>query len=138
MKGSFFKNSLRYLPLGFSFLLFAPFPWALESALQTAAAPETILWYPIFLVALIGMRHAILRGSHLAVIPLSVLLIVTTSYALVEGNFGTAYRHRAQIMPLFFIVAGVGWVVLKPWFDKRRRTRGRSVVARRGVGAENR
>lgn len=131
-------GSLRYLPFGFAFLLFAPFPWALETALQTAAAPETILWYPIFLVALIGMRHAILRGGHLAVIPLSVLLIVTTSYALVEGNFGTAYRHRAQIMPLFFLFAGAGWVVLKPWFDKRRRTRGRSVVARRGVGAETR
>jgi 4-amino-4-deoxy-L-arabinose transferase-like glycosyltransferase len=126
-------GAIRYLPLGFSFLLFAPFPWALETALQTAAAPETFLWYPIFLVAMNGMRHAILRGSHLSVIPISVLLIVTTSYALVEGNFGTAYRHRAQIMPLFFLFAGVGWVMLKPWFEKRRKSRRTSVLIRRGA-----
>ena len=133
-----FGGSLRYLPIGFAFLLFAPFPWALDTALQTAAAPETFLWYPIFFVALNGMRHAILKGSHLAVIPISVLLVVTTSYALVEGNFGTAYRHRAQIMPIFFIFAGVGWIMLKPWFEKRRRESKRSVVARRGVGAVRR
>ena len=39
---------------------------------------------------------------------LAVLVIVVSSYALVEGNFGTAYRHRAQIMPLFFVFTGAG------------------------------
>lgn len=43
-----------------------------------------------------------------ALIPLAVLVIVVASYALVEGNFGTAYRHRAQIMPLFFVFSAVG------------------------------
>jgi hypothetical protein len=82
------------------------------------------------------MRRAILKGVHLNVIPFSVLLVITTSYALVEGNFGTAYRHRAQIMPLFFLFAGVGLVAIKPWFQKRRRMRARSVVARRGAGID--
>jgi 4-amino-4-deoxy-L-arabinose transferase-like glycosyltransferase len=109
-------GAIRYLPVGFSFLLFAPFPWALESALQTAAAPETLLWYPLFVLALLGIGRAVRRGRYLSVIPISVLLVVTTSYALVEGNFGTAYRHRAQIMPLFFLFVGVGWYVVKPWF----------------------
>lgn len=129
-------GSLRYLPLGFAFLLFAPFPWALGSMLQRAAAPETLIWYPIFLLALGGMRRAVFKEGHLTVIPLSVLLVVTTSYALVEGNFGTAYRHRAQILPLFFIFAALGIETLKPWFEKRRRARTRSVLARRGATHE--
>jgi hypothetical protein len=127
-------GSLLYLPRGFAFLLFAPFPWALATTLQTAAAPETLLWYPVFLLALLGMRRSVFSGRHLVVIPVSVLLVVTSSYALVEGNFGTAYRHRAQIMPLFFIFSAVGWVALRPWFERRRRMRARSVVARRGGG----
>jgi hypothetical protein len=131
-------GSLLYLPLGFAFLLFAPFPWALSTTLQRAAAPETMIWYPIFLLALSGMRLSLFRGSHLNVLPLSVLVVVTTSYALVEGNFGTAYRHRAQIMPLFFIFAGVGWVALRPWFERQRRTRKTSVLFRRGVRAVDR
>jgi hypothetical protein len=129
-------EALRYLPLGFAYLLFAPFPWALETTLQTAAAPETLLWYPLFILALIGIRSSLARGGHLQVIPFSVLLVVTTSYALVEGNFGTAYRHRAQIMPLFFLFAGVGWTLFKPWLRERGRFRRRSVVARRGTASE--
>ncbi|MFC1575201.1 glycosyltransferase family 39 protein [Gemmatimonadota bacterium] len=129
-------GSVRYLPVGFAFLLFAPFPWAIETTLQAAAAPETLLWYPVLIFALLGMKNSVLQGKHLTVIPLSVLIIVTTSYALVEGNFGTAYRHRAQIMPLFFIFAAVGWMSLKPWFEQRRRMRKRSVLFRRGGSAD--
>lgn len=109
-------SSLQYLPLGASFLLFAPFPWAIETPLQLVAMPETLLWYPLFLMALRGLWITGNRGRlHKAMIPLSVLLVVTASYALVEGNFGTAYRHRAQIMPLFFLFSGVG----VSWFLER-------------------
>jgi hypothetical protein len=65
-----------------------------------------------------------------ALVPASVLLVVVSSYALVEGNFGTAYRHRAQIMPLFFVFAGVGLSWLKArvitqtqWWRTRTRLR---------------
>jgi hypothetical protein len=116
--------------VGFSYLLFAPFPWALDSALQRAAAPETFLWYPLFVLALLGAWRAVRRGRHLTLIPVSVLLVVTTSYALVEGNFGTAYRHRAQIMPLFFLFVGVGWYVVRPWVEGRG-NRGETSESRR-------
>lgn len=107
-----FGGALRYLPLGVSYLLFAPFPWAVSTTLQLTALPETLLWYPLFLLSLQGLRISLGRGAARLLIPGSVLIIVVSSYALVEGNFGTAYRHRAQIMPLFFIFTGVGvyWV----------------------------
>ncbi len=105
-------GALRYLPLGIAYLLFAPFPWAVDTTLQLTAVPETLLWYPLFLLSLQGLRLSLGRGAARLLIPGSVLLVVVSSYALVEGNFGTAYRHRAQIMPLFFVFTGVGvyWV----------------------------
>jgi hypothetical protein len=35
-------------------------------------------------------------------------LFATVSYALVESNLGTAYRHRAQVLIPLFIFAAVG------------------------------
>ena len=72
-------------------------------------------------------------------IVLSVLVVVVSSYALVEGNFGTAYRHRAQIMPLFFVFSGVGlsWLkgrVIAPtaWWRTRTPRRRPSMLIRGG------
>ena len=106
-------GALRYLPLGVSYLLFSPFPWAIQSSLQLTAMPETLLWYPLFLLALKGVRISLRGRLTNVIIVLAVLVIVVSSYALVEGNFGTAYRHRAQIMPLFFVFSGVGLSWLK-------------------------
>lgn len=102
------SGALRFLPTGLVYFLFAPFPWRTQSLLQTFTLPETLLWYALFPFfirgAYLGVRHDLRR---LAVV-LSVLGVVTLAYALVEGNVGTAYRHRAQLLPLFFIVAAVG------------------------------
>ena len=106
-------GALRYLPLGVSYLLFAPFPWSIETTLQLTAMPETLLWYPLFILAIKGLRISMRGGLTNVMIVLSVLVIVVSSYGLVEGNFGTAYRHRAQIMPLFFVFTGVGLSWLK-------------------------
>ena len=96
-----------------SYLLFSPFPWAINTTLQLTAMPETLLWYPLFLLAIKGLQISLRGRLTNVLIVLAVLVIVVSSYALVEGNFGTAYRHRAQIMPLFFVFSGVGLAWLK-------------------------
>ena len=110
--------------------LFAPFPWDIVTTLQAAAMPETLLWYPLFLLSILGFRISLRNRRTAALVPLSVLLVVVSSYALVEGNFGTAYRHRAQIMPLFFVFSGVGlsWIKVRVisqtnWWRTRTRLR---------------
>ena len=120
--------ALRYIPIGASFLLFAPFPWDIQSALQATAMGETLLWYPLFLLSILGFRISFRDRLPAALVPVSVLLVVVSSYALVEGNFGTAYRHRAQIMPLFFIFSGIGlsWIKIRvidqtQWWRTRAR-----------------
>ncbi len=125
---STFGGAMRFLPFGISFLLFAPFPWAIESPLQMAAMPETLLWYPLFVASLIGIRMAV--GEGRAWIPIAVLLCLAFIYALVEGNFGTAYRHRAQFMPIFFVFAGAGVDVIRARFRLQR-------VQRSGPGRLN-
>jgi hypothetical protein len=100
------SGAIRFLPIGIAFLLFAPFPWAIESPRQMAAMPETLLWYPLFLASLIGVRVSVHEGR--AWIPIAVLVCLACIYSLVEGNFGTAYRHRAQFMPIFFVFSGAG------------------------------
>ena len=120
--------ALRYIPIGASFLLFAPFPWDIQSTLQATAMGETLLWYPLFLLSILGFRISFRDRLPAALVPVSVLLVVVSSYALVEGNFGTAYRHRAQIMPLFFIFSGIGlsWMKIRvidqtQWWRTRAR-----------------
>jgi hypothetical protein len=112
-----FKAAL-FLPKGLAYFLLAPFPWMLGSIRQVLAVPETLFFYWLLPWVLRGIRDLI--RDHLGS-SLMVLLItagLTLGYALGEGNAGTAYRHRAQILCFFLIFAAVG-------LDKRpRRARG--------------
>lgn len=101
-------SALLHLPVGMAYFLLAPFPWSVESSLQFAALPEVFVWYALVPFVVIGVRHAFAEhGARLA----SLFLFITTvtlTYSLVEGNVGTAYRHRAQILIFFLAFAGVG------------------------------
>ncbi len=114
-------GALRFLPLGMSFLLFGPFPWALESTLQMLTFPEVALWYLVFPLTVWGLSWGVRKGAAQNLILLGVLAVLVSSYALVEGNFGTAYRHRAQIMPLFFIFTAAGLILLRHRWGARKR-----------------
>jgi Na+(H+)/acetate symporter ActP len=39
--------------------------------------------------------------------------MITIAYSLFQGNVGTAYRQRAQILVFHFIFVSVGYVLLK-------------------------
>ncbi len=110
----------RYLPVGLTFFLFAPFPWSITSILQLTTLPEVLLWYLLVPFVVMGLRDAGRKESAATLLPIGVLVLTVCTYALVEGNFGTAYRHRAQVMPLFFVLAGQG---LARWWDTRVQAR---------------
>ncbi|RMH15286.1 MAG: hypothetical protein D6701_10195 [Gemmatimonadetes bacterium] len=115
------EEALRYLPVGVAFFLFGPFPWDQGSALQTATMPEVLLWYLLFPLFLIGVRLALTRGDRASLLVVAVLISILVPYALVESNFGTAYRHRAQILPLFFLFTAVG--IRRLWTNWRQTSR---------------
>jgi hypothetical protein len=100
------EGALRYLPTGVSIFLFAPFPWTPSNLRQAIAVPETMVWYVIFFQA---MRHmwrtrktTIMRAAPV----FFTTVVMILAYGLVEGNEGTAFRHRSQVMLLFFVFAG--------------------------------
>lgn len=101
-------GALQYLPFGLAYFWFAPFPWIVTSFRQALAVPEMLLVYllvPSFVRgALFTLRN---RFSHAATV-ISVITIVSIAYALIEGNYGTAYRHRAQILGPALALAAIG------------------------------
>jgi hypothetical protein len=98
-------KALLFLPVGIAYILFAPFPWQLVSFRQILTFPEVLLFY--YLVpAMVGGVRRMLRENIGASLPVLLpALLVTIAYALVEGNVGTAYRHKGQILGLFLMTA---------------------------------
>jgi hypothetical protein len=115
-------KAILFLPKGLAYFLLAPFPWVLGSIRQVLAAPETLFFYWLIPWMIRGIRHLIRHhlGSSLMVLLISAGL--TLGYALGEGNAGTAYRHRAQILCFFLIFAAVGLD------QKPRRARGPALM----------
>jgi len=108
-------KALAYLPRGLALFLLAPFPWMVGSVRQVLALPETLYFYWLLPWMIRGIRG--LLRDHLTTSLLAVLITagLTLGYALGEGNAGTAYRHRAQLLTFFLIFAASG-------LDARRRS----------------
>ncbi len=102
------SGAFTFLPVGFAHFLFAPFPWRIASVLQTVTLPETLLWYCLFPFVVRGVYLGLRHDPRSLSVLVSVLFVVVLGYSLVEGNVGTAFRHRAQILPLLFIFGAVG------------------------------
>ncbi len=109
---------LTYLPLAVANFILRPWPWeATNSLTQLMTIPESVfLWYPLFIFVLIGLVHTWrtgwIRNSLIWVYVLSATVAAAPQY----GNLGTAYRHRVQLWPCYFILAGVGWYY---WREKK-------------------
>ena len=114
-------RGLQYLPVGITFFLFAPFPWQLGSLLSLLTLPEMVVWYLLF-PAVIAGAWFLLKERFNRVEPILLFVVITTLiYALVQGNAGTAYRHRAQVVAFLLIFASVG---IEVWRVRRLHRRG--------------
>jgi hypothetical protein len=49
--------------------------------------------------------------------------MLTLVYSLFQGNVGTAYRQRSQLLVFYFIFVAVGAVLLKEKSEDRRKQR---------------
>ena len=115
-------RALTYLPLGLVYFYCSPFPWQIGSPRQVMALVDLLLWYSIMPAMAFGMLW-LLRRRFRAVLPLLLTVIgISVLYALVEGNIGIIFRHRAQIIVPLCAVAGVGYAL------KRRRARKESLL----------
>ena len=114
------EGALTVIPLGVVYLLFAPFPWQFSTLRQSITLPEMIVWWFCFPLLVLGMWYSIkhrLRQVSPIVIFTSMLTLV---YSVFQGNVGTAYRQRSQLLVFYFIFVAVGAIIVKERAENRR------------------
>lgn len=115
------EGALTVIPLGLLYLLFAPFPWQLASLRQSIALPEMLIWWAAFPLLVLGWWYAVKhRLRQVAPIVLFTTML-TLAYAVFQGNVGTAYRQRSQLLVFYFIFVAVGAVILKEKSEDKKR-----------------
>jgi 4-amino-4-deoxy-L-arabinose transferase-like glycosyltransferase len=102
------STALSFLPIGLGYFLLAPAPWQMWNTRQLLSLPEMLAWYAMLPQVAAGFLVAIRRRFGAALPLASFALFGTLSYALVESNLGTAYRHRAQVLVLFLVFGAIG------------------------------
>lgn len=96
--GDVVRRTLRYLPKGVVYALFAPMPWQISRMADLLTVPEMLLWYVLSAAALVTTWQR--RREWRDLLPLVLFVTgVLAIFSLVEGNAGTLFRHRAMIVP---------------------------------------
>jgi len=88
---------------------------------QSIALPEMLIWWAAFPLLVLGWWYAVKhRLRQVAPIVLFTTML-TLAYAVFQGNVGTAYRQRSQLLVFYFIFVAVGAVIVKERQEDKRR-----------------
>lgn len=116
------SGALSTIPVGVLYLLFAPFPWQITSLRQSLTLPEMLIWWASFPLLVLGLWFTIKYRLRIISPILIFTVMLTLAYSVFQGNVGTAYRQRAQLLVFYFIFVAVGFVLVKEKReDKKRR-----------------
>jgi len=116
-------GALSTIPIGLIYLLFAPFPWQLVSLRQSITLPEMVIWWLSFPLLVLGVWYSI-RYRLRQIAPILIFTtMLSVAYSVFQGNVGTAYRQRAQLLVFYFVFVAVGLVLLKEKKEDRDRLR---------------
>ncbi len=124
------EGALSTIPIGLIYLLFAPFPWEVSNLRQTITLPEMIVWWAAFPLLIIGLWFAA-RYKLRQIFPILIFTVMLSlAYSVFQGNVGTAYRQRAQLLVFYFLFVAVGAVLLKEKQEERaRRNKAKAIEA---------
>jgi hypothetical protein len=118
------RNDLKALPRGLVAFALRPFPWQHGDGLSyDFAALEEILYYPLYVLAAVGLV-AYRRRRELIAFPFLVIALLTGIAAEAEGNLGSAFRHRDQLLWALVLLATLGARALHENWRERRAERG--------------
>ncbi len=107
------QGAITAIPVGFLYLMFAPFPWEVSNFRQAITLPEMVIWWASFPLLIAGLVYTIKHRLRNAIAVLLFSLLLTVAYSIFQGNVGTAYRQRCQIQVFLFMFIGVGWELRK-------------------------
>ena len=129
------EGALSALPLGLSYLILAPFPWQMASLRQIITLPEMVVWWASLPLLVLGLWFAI-KYRLREVAPILVFTtLLTLTYSILQGNVGTAYRQRAQLVVFYFVFVAIGFVLGKEKREERARRRTKERQASRRLAA---
>jgi len=115
------SGALSTIPMGILYLLFAPFPWQVISLRQSITLPEMVIWWASFPLLVLGLWFSVRYRLRMISPILIFTVMLTLAYSVFQGNVGTAYRQRAQLLVFYFIFVAVGFVVMKEKREERKR-----------------
>ena len=115
------SGAISTIPLGLTYLLFAPFPWQLASLRQSITLPEMVIWWLSFPLLVMGLWFTIRYRLRMVSPILIFTVMLTLAYSIFMGNVGTAYRQRAQLLVFYFIFVAVGFVLVKEKREEKKR-----------------
>jgi len=101
-------KALAFLPVGLTYFFLAPFPWTVANARQALTAPEMLFFYTLIPALFRGVVVLLRRHTSKALMLVLMTAGITFGYAVGQGNVGTIYRHRAQVLPCLLMFAAVG------------------------------
>jgi hypothetical protein len=113
-------KALAFLPVGMTYFFLAPFPWTVANFRQAFTIPEMLFFYSLIPPMIRGVMALLRRRLSSALMIVLIGTGVTFGYAIGQGNVGTIYRHRAQVLPFYLIFAAAG-------IELRRRERSPAV-----------
>ena len=124
--------TLDSLPRGLVAVSLLPFPWSYGTSMTlNAAAAESLLWVVLYVLAFIGAWHG--RRAPTTYFPVFLVGAVMVSSAVTQGNLGTAFRHRGQVLSVLAVLAAIGIQYL---WDRRSLGEARTGNAERGWNSE--
>ena len=121
------SGALSTIPTGLVYLLFAPFPWQMVSLRQSITLPEMIIWWASVPMLVLGLWFSIKYRLRMISPMLIFTAMLSLTYSVFQGNVGTAYRQRAQLLVFYFVFAAVGLVLV---FEKREEKKRRELQQR--------
>lgn len=101
-------GAISALPIGFLYLMFAPFPWEMSNFRQAITLPEVLVWWSLMPFLVAGIVYTVRHRLRKSVPVLVFSLMLVLAYSIFQGNVGTAYRQRTQIQVFLFIFIAVG------------------------------
>jgi hypothetical protein len=113
-------GALSAIPLGFTYLMLAPFPWQAANVRQAITIPEVLFWWACLPFLVMGLWYTMKHRLRDAFPILIFSLLLTIAYSVFQGNVGTAYRQRTQIQVFLFIFIAVGWELYQERRENQR------------------
>lgn len=115
------SGAISTIPMGVVYLLFAPFPWQVTTLRQSITLPEMVIWWASFPLLVLGLWFTIKYRLRMASPILIFTVMLTLAYSVFQGNVGTAYRQRAQVLVFYFIFVAAGAVLVLEKREERKR-----------------